>query len=68
MGNDLGDVERRLERIERKIEDIERKIDLLNEYIKFGVHITVKSNMPTICTEEKELIKYYKVPTTTDGR
>jgi len=68
MGSDLRDIEEELKRIEKKIEEIERKIDWLTEYTRLGVHITVKSSTPTIGMEEKELVDYYKVPSTTDGR
>jgi len=53
----MRDLGKMLEEIEERLENLEKKIDWLIEYIT-----------PAIGTEEKELIKYYKEPTTTDGR
>ena len=59
----------KLEKIEERLEKIEKKIDWLIDYISFGLYqreIIIKPSTGT--GEEKELIKYYKEPTTTDGR
>ena len=65
----MTDIEERLKRIEEKLEEMEKKMDWLINYICFGLYQTEIVIKPSIGTEEeKKLIKYYKEPTTTDGR
>jgi len=71
----LEDIERRmrdlgkmLEEIEGRLKNLEKKIDWLIEYLGFGLYqreIIVKPSTGT--GEEKESIKYYREPTSTDG-
>jgi len=60
---------KQLDEIIERLDAIEKKLDWLIDYLSFGLYqreVTVKPSIGT--GDEKELIKYYKEPTTTDGR
>ena len=64
----LENSEKMLEEIEERLENLEKKIDWLIEYLGLGMYNREIKITPAIGTEEKEHIKYYREPTSTDGR
>ena len=64
----MRDLGKMLEEIEERLENLEKKIDWLIEYLGFGMYNREIKITPAIGTEEKEHIKYYREPTSTDGR
>ena len=61
-------IEKELKEIEKRLEELEKKVDWLIEYLGLGMYNREIKITPAIGTEEKEHIKYYREPTSTDGR
>ena len=57
------------EEILKKLDEIEKKLDWLIEFVGLGTYNrTIKITPSTGTNEIKEGLKYFKEPSTTDGR